>query len=332
MSSEPLGVGLVGAGQMGRIHAANLAAGRISGARLAAVADADAAVAGACAAEHDVPALSVGSLVNDDGVRAIVIASPGNTHAGIIETAARVGKHVFTEKPLDTDLGRIDRALSAVREARVALQVGFNRRFDANFARVREAVSAGRVGDPYVLHIISRDPVWRVPPVIDGLSGLLFDTTIHDFDMCRHLVGDVESVYVLGAPAVHKADVPDTITVSLRFANGALGLIENGQAVFGYDQRLELFGSNGAVRVDNEHPDRVPAADREGVHSPLPQAFYAQRYAASYVAELQAFVDCIRDGAEPPVSGADGRAAVVIALAAQRSLDEGRPVRVDEIS
>jgi len=318
---------------MGRIHAANLAAGRVSGATLTAVADASTEAAVECAAACGVPALpTVNALIQQRGVEAIVIASPGNTHAAIIETAARAGKDVFTEKPLDTDLGRIDRALSAVREANVVLQVGFNRRFDANFARVREAVSAGQVGEPYVLHIISRDPVWRVPPVIDGLYGLLFDTTIHDFDICRHLVGDVESVYVLGAPAVHKADVPDTITVSLRFANGALGLIQNGQAVFGYDQRLELFGSNGAVRVDNEYPDRVSVADREGVHSPLPQPFYAQRYAASYVAELQAFVDCIRDGTEPPVSGADGRAAVVIALAAQRSLDERRPVRVDEIS
>jgi len=319
---------------MGRIHAANLAGGRILGARLVAVADTDRGAAETCAAEHrlDSGYGDASELLADGRLDAVIIAAPAATHGALIKQAADAGKHVFTEKPFEISVEGSDRALAAVAIAGVHLQVGFHRRFDVSFAHARAALAAGRVGEPYVMHIISRDPVWRVPPKIGGLSGLLFDTTIHDFDMARHLLGEVESLYAVGTPAVHNAGVPDTLVVSLRFAGGALGTIDNGQAVFGYDQRLEVFGSLGAISVENERPHGVAVVDKTGKHLPLPQTFYRERYAAAYIAEVQSFVDSIRGGSEPAVTGRDGRAATVIALAAQRSLDEGRPVRIAEIA
>jgi len=331
--SELLGVALIGAGAMGRVHAANLASGRIVGARLVAVSDALESAAQSAAAEHGIDAAYTDpqDALADPAVHAVVIATPAATHGDLIRAAAAAGKHVFTEKPLDVSLERIDTALAAVASAGVKLQIGFHRRFDASFLQARDSIAAGRIGEPYVMHIISRDPVWRVPPKINGLSGLLFDTTIHDFDMGRFVLGEVESLYAAGTPAVHKAGVPDTLVVSLKFQNGALGNIENGQAVFGYDQRLEVFGSLGAVTVENQQRDTTRVIDDAGLHAPLPPTFYPERYAAAYVAELQAFVACIRDDTEPRATAADGRAATVIALAAQRSLDEGRPVAMSEI-
>jgi myo-inositol 2-dehydrogenase/D-chiro-inositol 1-dehydrogenase len=326
-----LGFGLVGAGAMGRIHAANLALGRIPGARLVAVADAVPEAAKACADEHGVTSEGTDDLLSDPGVDAVVIATPAATHGDLLLRAAAARKHIFIEKPFEISVEGANRALDAVEAAGVTLQVGFNRRFDDSFVQAQAAVAAGRVGEPYVMHIISRDPVWRVPPKIGGLSGLLFDTTIHDFDMARFVLGEIESVYVIGTPAVHKAGIPDTLVAILHFASGSLGTIENGQAVFGYDQRLEVFGSRGAVSVDNERRDTTTFADAEGYHAPLPPTFYAERYADSYVAEMQSFVECIEAGGVPVATGRDGRAATILALAGQRSLDELRPVDVREI-
>jgi myo-inositol 2-dehydrogenase/D-chiro-inositol 1-dehydrogenase len=334
MMADDLGFGLIGAGAMGSIHAANLASGRIAGAALVAVADVVREAAEARATEHslEVAYEKPEDLLADPRVDAVIIASPAITHGALIEQAAGAGKHVFVEKPFDISVEGSDRALAAVARAGVKLQVGFHRRLDASFSHARSSVAAGRIGEPYVIHITSRDPVWRVPPKIGGLSGLLFDTTIHDFDMARFVLGEVQSVYVVGTPAVHNAGVPDTLVAVLHFDSGALGTIENGQAVFGYDQRLEVFGSLGAVSVGNETPHTVTVVDREGSHAPLPHTFYPERYAAAYVAEIQSFGDCVRTGGDPAVTGADGRAATVIALAGQRSLDEGRPVAVEEIA
>jgi myo-inositol 2-dehydrogenase/D-chiro-inositol 1-dehydrogenase len=329
-----VGIGLIGAGAMGRIHAANLLAGRITGACLAAVADAvpESAETVASKSEQVKAYASSDVLLADPHVAAVIIATPAATHGDLIHAAARAEKHVFTEKPIETSLERIDRALEAVAASGVNLQVGFHRRFDTSFAQARNSVHAGRVGEPYVMHIISRDPVWRVPPKINGLSGLLFDTTIHDFDMARFVLGEVESLYAVGTPAVHKSGVPDTLVVNLKFESGALGTIENGQAVFGYDQRLEVFGSLGAITVENEQRDTTRIIDDTGLHQPLPPTFYPERYRDAYVAEIQSFVDSIRSGSPTLVTGADGRAATVIALAGQRSLDEERAVAVKEIS
>jgi myo-inositol 2-dehydrogenase / D-chiro-inositol 1-dehydrogenase len=332
--SETLGVGLIGAGAMGGVHAANLASGRIAGARLVAVADAVANAAEACASASGIDAAysNTDDLLENSEVTAVIIATPAATHGELIRKAAEAGKHVFTEKPLETSLERIDAAVAAVKKAGVKLQIGFHRRFDVSFAGCRGLVTAGRVGEPYVMHIISRDPVWRVPPKINGLSGLLFDTTIHDFDMARWMLGEVESLYAVGTPAVHKAGVPDTLVVQLKFENGALGTIENGQAVFGYDQRLEVFGSLGAVNVDNVERDTIRVFDDQGEHSPLPPTFYPERYETAYVAEISSFIQCIRQDTKPLAGGQDGRAATVLGLAGQLSLDEGRPVAISEVS
>ncbi len=317
---------------MGSIHAENLASGRIPGAHLVALSDVSRQAAESVASRLRVSDAysDPAELLANPGVDAVVIASPAATHGALIVEAADAGKHIFTEKPFETSIEGSDRAIAAVARNGVKLQVGFHRRFDASFVHARESVGAGRIGEPYVAHIISRDPVWRVPPKINGLSGLLFDTTIHDFDMARYVLGEVSTLYAVGTPAVHKAGVPDTLVVSLHFENGALGTIENGQAVFGYDQRLEVFGSLGSASVDNQKPHITSVVDAEGYHSPLPLTFFRERYADAYIAEVSAFAECIRTGREPRVTGPDGRAATVLALAAQRSLDEGRPVAVKE--
>jgi myo-inositol 2-dehydrogenase/D-chiro-inositol 1-dehydrogenase len=318
---------------MGGVHAANLASGRIPNARLVAIADVDREAADARAGELGIDTTygDPAGLLADERVQAVIIASPPKTHGELIVRVAQAGKHIFTEKPFEISIAGSDRAIAAVSQAGVKLQVGFHRRFDRSFSQARRSLAAGRIGDPYVMHIISRDPVWRVPPKINGLSGLVFDTTIHDFDMCRFMLGEVRSLYAVGTPAVHKAGVPDTLVVQLQFENGSLGTIENGQAVFGYDQRLEVFGSLGSLTVDNEGQDTTFVYDREGFHKPLPPTFYPERYQAAYVAELQSFVESVQSNREPRVTGADGRAATVLALAAQLSLDQERPVLIRDV-
>lgn len=329
-----IGVGLVGAGTVGRLHARYLS--KVPGARLVAVADMDRTAAEATAREHGeiVVHENTVSLLADGAVTAVVIATPGETHGRIIEAAASAGKHVFCEKPLDLDLARIDRALDAVRKAGVTLQVGFNRRFDRNFQSVRDAVAGGKVGKPHVIHIISRDPLLPGPPRDVGpLSGLLFDTTIHDLDMVRFLTGsEFDEVYVLPGDHVHRTRVIDTAVVSFRLTNGVIGTIENSQAAYGYDQRVEVFGAAGAIAIGNERRHLATLSDAAGVHEALPLHFFPERYQDSYIAELTAFVECVRTGAAPLGSGNDGRAASVAALAAQCSIDECRPVRIAEIS
>ncbi len=267
----------------------------------------------------------------------VVICSSTDTHAGLIAEAAAAGKHVFCEKPIALDLPAIDRALDAVVRAGVKLQIGFNRRFDASFRAVREAVAAGKVGTPHLLRITSRDPA---PPPLDYVAvsgGIFLDMTIHDFDLARHLLGDeVVEVYATGGvlddPAIGAAGDLDTAVTTLRFAGGAIGVIDNSRrAVYGYDQRVEVFGSGGMVAAGNEQPHRATLSDAGGVHAALPHYFFLERYRESYVAELREFVAAIREDRAPLVTGDDGRIPVVIGLAAQRSLAENRPVRVETV-
>ena len=255
----------------------------------------------------------------------------------IIQAAAAAGKHIFCEKPLALDLNDIDAAVAAADRAGVKLQVGFNRRFDANFARVRNAVISGEIGAPHLLHIISRDPA---PPSLEYVrvsGGLFRDMMIHDFDMARFLMGcEATEIYATGAVLVDreigKAGDIDTALVSLTFENGALGVIDNSrQAVYGYDQRIDLLGSKGGIRVENNHPNSVTVSTAESVRRDLPLHFFLERYAESYVVELTAFVDAILSDSEVPVTGYDGKMPVVMALAAAKSLSEHRPVTLNEI-
>ena len=339
MSESTLSIGVIGAGRIGVLHAQHLAY-RIPRANVVAVADVNEEAAQRCAARcgADTAVSDYHALLDDPEIGAVAICSSTDTHARIIEEAAQAGKHIFCEKPIDHSLEKIDRALAAVLDAGVKLQVGFNRRFDANHRRVRDAVAAGEIGDPHLVHIISRDPA---PPPIEYVKvsgGIFLDMTIHDFDMARFLIGsEVDEVFtaagVMVDPAIGEAGDLDTAVIVLRFANGVIGTIDNSRkAVYGYDQRVEVFGSKGAVSTENNYPNTAIVSGPDRIHRDLPLNFFIERYTESYVTELEAFVDAVLDDRPVPVSGPDGRVPVVIALAARKSHDENRPVRLDEIT
>jgi myo-inositol 2-dehydrogenase/D-chiro-inositol 1-dehydrogenase len=331
-------VGLIGAGRIGKLHGQHLAT-RIPGVNLVAVADVVAEAAQQCAAECQIPSVYADyrHILDSPDVDAVVICSSTDTHALLIEEAAQAGKHIFCEKPIDFDLRKIDRALETVDEAGVKLQVGFNRRFDPNFARVRDLVAEGKIGTPHLVRITSRDPA--PPPIayIQVSGGIFLDMTIHDFDMARYLIGDeVLEVYATGGvmvdPRIGEAGDIDTAVIVLRYAGGAVGTIDNSRrAVYGYDQRVEVFGSEGMVAVSNDTPDSAVLSNAQGVHGALPLFFFVERYTDSYITEMLAFIECIRQDTEPPVSGLDGRVPVVMGRAATKSYKEGRPVKLAEI-
>lgn len=338
MKNTQLNLGLIGVGRIGKVHGEHMSY-RIPRAKLAAISDVN----------HD-EALSVGGrlgiskiesdhhvLLNDPDIDGVVICSPTDMHAIMIEEAAEAGKHIFCEKPIARTLKEIDKALDVVKRAGVKLQIGFNRRFDSNFARVRRAIVDGEVGEPHLLHIISRDPG---PPPIEYVKvsgGMFLDMTIHDFDMARFLTGDdVEEVYAAGAvrvdPAIGDAGDLDTALVTLKFKNGVLGVIDNSRkAVYGYDQRVEVLGSAGGAVVSNNHPNTALISDAASVRRDLPLNFFMDRYLDSFLVEMKAFVDAVLDDAPIPVTGIDGRAAVALGIAARRSYEENRPVCLEEV-
>ncbi|MCP5524811.1 MAG: inositol 2-dehydrogenase [Verrucomicrobiales bacterium] len=331
-------LGLIGTGRIGRLHAEHLRF-RLSAADLRAVTDLNRDSAQACADRCGIVRVAADhhEILADPEIQAVVVCSPTDTHADIIEAAAEAGKHVFCEKPIEVSLPRIDRVLSVVEHAGVLLQIGFNRRFDANFRRIRQAVAEGEIGTPHQLHIISRDP--GPPPVeyIRQSGGIFLDMTIHDFDMARFLIGsEVEEVYATGGvridPAIGEAGDLDTATILLKFADGTVGIIENSRkAVYGYDQRVEVFGSKGSIEAGNNYPNTCRIAGAEGVGRDLPLNFFMDRYTQSYLDEMAQFLEAIVTGGRPPVSGVDARAPVVMAMAARLSVQENRPVKLAEI-
>jgi myo-inositol 2-dehydrogenase/D-chiro-inositol 1-dehydrogenase len=333
VSNQPIGIGIVGIGVMGGIHLDILERG-VPGLRLAAVADVDYPVAERHGTESGVPSyLSVDELVQDPTVDAVLVATPAETHAPIIESAARAEKHILCEKPLDVNLPRIDAALRAVQTENVFLQVAFNRRFDHTFQRLQGEVAAEAIGKVISVHIVSRDPVLPGPPrKIEGLSGLFFDTTVHDFDMLRFLArSDIEMVHVQASSPIHRGPEIDTAVTLVRMQNGIAATIDNSQAAHGYDQRVEVFGSGGALFVENERLNTAAMANQGGIQTPGSPYFFPERYRQSYIQQLRAFADYINTGEGAVPAGADGRAATVAALAAQRSLEEHRPVLTNEI-
>lgn len=329
---RPVNIGLIGAGKMGVVHAHNLSF-RIPGARLQVVADINASRAADCAAAcQGVEAAyeDYRRMLTHPGLNAVVICTPPDTHAQMMEAAARGAKHIFCEKPLDCDLSRADAALAAVRDAGVILQVGLNRRFDERFLQAQKQVAAGAIGDPLTLHIVSRDPPrdgGSRPP-----GDLFLDTTVHDLDMARFVMGsEIAALHALAGtmagPDITFRDDPDTAVVLLQFESGAAGTIDNSRlSVHGYDQRLEVFGSRGSISVDNEHEHAAEALSGEAP----PQPFFVRRYGDSYLAEMRAFIDCVLHDKQPLVSGPEARTALVLALAALRSYREGVPVRLAE--
>ena len=316
--SPPVRIGVLGTGRIGAMHA-ELLARRVPGAALAVVYDAVPESADRLGAPV---ARSVEDVLSSPAVDAVAVCSSTDTHVDLVVAAAEAGKAIFCEKPLSLDLDEVDRALAAVERAGVLLQIGFNRRFDPGHRAVRNAVAAGEVGDVHILRITSRDPA---PPPLDYIAvsgGLFLDMTIHDFDMARFVTGsEVVEVYARGAvrvdPAIGEAGDVDTAVVTLAHENGALTAIDNSRrAVYGYDQRVEAFGSKGVVLSEN------PA--------PMPH-FFLDRYEPSYIAEWEAFVAAVRSGGPSPVPGADGRAPLMIGLAARRSGRAGRLVRIAEV-
>jgi myo-inositol 2-dehydrogenase/D-chiro-inositol 1-dehydrogenase len=338
MSTQKLHIGIIGAGRIGRVHAETLAF-RLPESRIAAITDVNREAAQAVAARCNIPRVAESSaeILANPEIEAVLICSSTNTHADLIVAAAKAGKHIFCEKPIAFSLETIDAALAAVKGAGVQLQIGFNRRFDTNFARVRHAVTSGEIGVPNLLHIISRDP--GPPPLsyVKVSGGMFMDMTIHDFDMARFLIGDeVEEIYTAGAVMVDeeigKAGDLDTALIVLRFRNGVIGAIDNSRkAVYGYDQRVEILGSEGSIATGNCYPNQAVVSGAKTVYKDLPLNFFMERYTESFAAELRSFVTAVLEKRTTAVTGIDGRIPVVMALAARKSYDERRPVRMDEV-
>jgi myo-inositol 2-dehydrogenase/D-chiro-inositol 1-dehydrogenase len=335
---KKINLGVIGTGRIGKVHTATLVQS-VPGAEVIAVADVDAASAKELAAQYNIPFVydTHASIINHPDVDAVVICSPTDTHARYIVEAARAGKHIFCEKPVDLSLSVIRDAIDEARKAGVKLMVGFNRRFDPNFMKVRDMVEAGKIGDPHILKITSRDPAPPPAQYIAVSGGMFLDMTIHDFDMARYIVGsEVTEVCVSAAvlvdPAIGQAGDVDTAVITLGFANGAIGVIDNSRkAVYGYDQRVEIFGSKGMVSADNNFPDNHRYLSSDGVHGSLPLNFFMDRYLEAYSNELKAFCDAVINDKPVPVGGEDGLMAVAIGLAAKRSVAERRPVKLSEI-
>lgn len=329
--------GLIGAGRIGKLHARNILA--MQGVQIKRVSDIFPDAVRAWADETGIPDVTddVQDILADSEIDAVLICSSTNTHTDIIEQAARAGKHIFCEKPISFQLEDTERALGIVARTGVRLQIGFNRRFDHNFQRVQRAVNEGAIGEPHIIKITSRDPA---PPPADYIKvsgGIFLDMAIHDFDLARFLSGsDIEEVYVQGAvlvdPVFSELGDIDTAVTTLRFANGAIGVIDNSrQAVYGYDQRVEVFGSKGCVVVDNDHHNTAHILTADGVHRDSPKHFFLERYNDAYVEEIRCFVESVRTGEAVPVTGHDGYQAERAAHAARRSWLEKRPVKVSEV-
>lgn len=328
-------LGIIGVGEIGTVHATNIARD-IPEAELAAVADIRLEKARECARSLGV-AKSYSrpeELLADRDIEAVLICTTPDSHAQILMAAAAARKHIFCEKPLGLEPVEAEKALAQAQAEGVLLQVGFNRRFDASFRRIKAHIDAGMIGTPHSVHIISRDPE---PPgkeyyLLSG--GILLDMTIHDFDMARYLIGDeVVEVYVAGstliAPWLAEHGDADTFAAILKFSRGAVGIISNScRAVFGYDQRVEVFGERGMASTTNPLPDATTVVNEQGQCTPPLLHFFTERYRASYVEELRAFVAAVANGTTPVVTGRDGLIGIQIATAARQSFRTGAPVRL----
>ncbi|MDR1531725.1 MAG: inositol 2-dehydrogenase [Clostridiales bacterium] len=334
-----LKIGIIGCGRIGRVHCKSIAH-LVPEAEVAAVADplmndeikAFARQFGIKRFYEDYH-----EILEDKGIDAVLICSPTDTHSEISIESACAGKHIFCEKPIDRDIGRIRKVIDAVRMAGVKFQVGFNRRFDSNFKAVRDAVATGKIGDVEIIKITSRDPAPPPPEYIAVSGGMFLDMTIHDFDMARYISGS-EAVEVYAAAAVMvdsaigEAGDVDTAVVTVKLANGALAVIDNSRrAAYGYDQRAEAFGSLGCVSISNNTNSSAVLSTSKGVCGEKPLYFFLERYLQSFGDEIKAFAQAAAGDTDTPVGLEDGLAPVLMALAAKKSAAEHRPVRISEI-
>lgn len=332
-------VAVIGAGRIGRVHIENICSA-VREMEIKTVADPYFNAEGeAFVKRFGIPNVTrdVDSIFADPEIEAVLICSSTDTHADLIFKAARAGKHIFCEKPVDHDVKRVRMALAAVKEAGVKMQIGFVRRFDHNHRAVYDAVRGGKIGTPHILRISSRDPQ---PPTIEYVrrsGGIFYDMMIHDFDMIRFLAGcEVTEVYAKGTvlvdPAIGAEGDVDTALVTLTFENGAIGVIDNSrQAAYGYDQRLEVFGSEGAVQDENDIPNNVVVSRADGTTYGTAYQVMWDRYTQAFIDEMKAFADAVVNDKVPPITDLDGLYPVLMAAAANKSLKEGRPVKISEV-
>lgn len=321
-----------GAGRIGQIHAGNIA--QHPRARLKTVVDVDARAAAALAERYGAAVGSRDTALSDSGIDAVLIASSTDTHADLVEAAARAGKPVLCEKPLDLDRKRAELCAETARKAGIPLMLGFNRRFDPNFAKLHKQLREGRIGRLEMLTITSRDPG---PPPLDYVKvsgGLFRDMMIHDFDMARWLLGEEPTeVFAAASSLVDSAiggvgDV-DTAVVTLKTAAGTLCQITNSRrATYGYDQRIEALGALGMLRAGNVVESTLEFAGAAGIVGEKPLHFFLERYAAAYRHELDHFIDALESKRAPMVTGEDGVRALVLAEAALESARTGKAVAV----
>lgn len=330
-------IAVAGLGRIGKIHLKNLCRNfpEVEVIAVMDILDESKAIAD----EFNVPNFvkDYDQLIAVPGVDVVVISSPTNTHADYVVKAAKAGKQIFCEKPLDLSLDRVKEALRVVEESGVKLMLGFNRRFDPEFKKIKQLVLNDAIGETQIVKITSRDP--GPPPVsyIKVSGGLFLDMTIHDFDMARFIAGkQVKEVFAKGAvmvdPEIGKAGDIDTAVITLTFDDGTMAVIDNcRKAVYGYDQRLEVFGSKGMAQAENNFPNNHKLYTEGGISGDLPLHFFLERYDASYNQEIREFIVALMSGGEMPVNGEDGLMSIAIGLAAKKSVSEGRPVKMEEI-
>ncbi|MBR5826615.1 MAG: inositol 2-dehydrogenase [Clostridia bacterium] len=335
---KQLNIGIIGAGRIGKVHMESITY-NVPTARVLGITDVFKDALPGLAEKYGIPKIynDYKEMLADEEIDAVLVCSSTDTHADISIEAAEAGKHVFCEKPVDLTPEKVKAVIAAVEKAGVKLQVGFNRRFDHNFAHVRSLINDGKVGNLELIKITSRDPE---PPSAEYAAvsgGMFLDMTIHDFDMARFLAGsDVTEVYVNAAclvdPAIGEAGDVDTAIINLKFENGALGVIDNSRrAAYGYDQRIEVFGSLGAAMAANDTPTNVTVMNAEGVSTDKPLYFFLERYMQSFRDEMIQFVDAVQNDKPTPTTGLDGLNSILVALAAKKSVAEGRAVKISEI-
>jgi myo-inositol 2-dehydrogenase/D-chiro-inositol 1-dehydrogenase len=326
---KEVNVGVIGLGRIGKLHLHNIIA-QIPGIKLIGVSDIIENSLQEVSQKYDIPIIKndYRYLLDNKEIDAVVICSSTDTHAKIMIEAAQAGKDIFCEKPIALDLKEIDRALEAVKTEGIKLQIGFNRRFDPSFMKAKEMVQSGKIGKPHIVKITSRDPA---PPPIEYIKvsgGIFLDMTVHDFDMIRYLLDDeVKELMAVGSclvnPEISKYNDIDTAIITFQYKNGGWGIIDNSrQAVYGYDQRIEVFGSEGCVQVANKKPTEVSLYGKESTTSDKPLYFFLERYNESYINEMKHFVDCIQNDRNPSVSGYDGKMAAIMGYAAKESFSK----------
>jgi len=332
---EKVNIGVIGVGRIGRLHARNLKY-QVPGTKVLAVADILEKSARETASQLEIPTAEKDYrvLLENKDIDAVVICSSTDTHAQIISETAEAGKHIFCEKPIALDIDKIHQAIAAVKNAGIKLQVGFNRRFDPSFKKAKDLVVKGTIGTPHLVRITSRDP--EPPPIsyVKVSGGIFLDMMIHDFDMARFLLGqEVVELMAVGSclvdPAIGEAGDIDTAIVTLKYEGGAWGTIDNSRkAVYGYDQRIEIFGSEGCVMVGNPTPTEVTINSAEDTKTDKPLYFFIERYQEAYLAEMKEFIKCIQEDTEPLVGGLDGKISVQMGYAAKESLIKGSFVKI----